>query len=249
MINTCMYSCTCCSPSKSYTEERNLYRHQRRKDSDFVEPANRRKRAYEDSPRFCACCGVKLSYETIVSNGPRTKYCSRNCSAKVNNSSRVLRRSEHDNSPRVRKIKAHGKPRDCQHCLGPANRNSRYCSTFCRSEANYVTFTADWIAGLNSGGYADGSLSKNARRWVIEQADYKCTKCGWGEVNPTTDKSPLNVDHIDGDSTNHRPENLKVLCPNCHSLTPTYGSLNIGNGRESRREYRRKMKENGRAVA
>ena len=39
---------------------------------------------------------------------------------------------------------------------------------------------------------------------------------------------PLELDHIDGDSYNSIIENLRFLCPNCHSLTPTYRGKNIG---------------------
>ena len=35
------------------------------------------------------------------------------------------------------------------------------------------------------------------------------------------------LDHIDGDRTNHRLENLRMLCPNCHSQTDTYRAKNI----------------------
>jgi Zn finger protein HypA/HybF involved in hydrogenase expression len=52
-----------------------------------------------------------------------------------------------------------------------------------------------------------------------------CERCGVSEWNG----SPLNceLDHIDGDRSNHRLENLKILCPNCHSQTPTFRSKNI----------------------
>jgi hypothetical protein len=51
------------------------------------------------------------------------------------------------------------------------------------------------------------------------------------ERYPTTGKVPLEVDHIDGNWNNHRPEYVRLLCPNCHALTPTFKGLNRGNGR------------------
>ena len=51
-----------------------------------------------------------------------------------------------------------------------------------------------------------------------------CSCCG---ITDWMDK-PLNMelDHIDGDRTNHRLENLRMLCPNCHAQTDTYRSKN-----------------------
>ena len=39
---------------------------------------------------------------------------------------------------------------------------------------------------------------------------------------------PLELDHIDGNKHNNTLENLRILCPNCHALTPTYRTKNIG---------------------
>ena len=60
----------------------------------------------------------------------------------------------------------------------------------------------------------------------MEKYDFKCQRCGWGEVNPYTNRVPLQVHHIDGNSMNNKEENLVLLCPNCHSLTENFGSRN-----------------------
>ena len=46
----------------------------------------------------------------------------------------------------------------------------------------------------------------------------------------------LIMDHIYGNATNNRRENLRLVCPNCDSQLPTYKSRNRGNGRHYRRE-------------
>ena len=37
---------------------------------------------------------------------------------------------------------------------------------------------------------------------------------------------PLELDHIDGNTNNNNLNNLRLLCPNCHALTPTYRGRN-----------------------
>jgi len=53
----------------------------------------------------------------------------------------------------------------------------------------------------------------------------KCSKCGIGS-QWCGENLVLQLDHISGDSTDNRIENLRILCPNCHSQTPTYGARN-----------------------
>lgn len=56
----------------------------------------------------------------------------------------------------------------------------------------------------------------------------KCEECQL--ENKWNDKPIImELDHIDGDRTNHLFENLKILCPNCHSQTKTYRGKNIRN--------------------
>lgn len=76
----------------------------------------------------------------------------------------------------------------------------------------------------------------NYRNYLIATQGPVCSQCGWSEVNPTSGKVPIVMDHFDGNSENNSLDNLRLLCPNCDSLTPTYKGLNVGNGRHSRRQ-------------
>jgi len=57
---------------------------------------------------------------------------------------------------------------------------------------------------------------------------YECSCCKITEWNFKPVK--LEIDHINGDNTDNRPENLRYLCPNCHSQTETYKGRNINSG-------------------
>jgi len=52
-----------------------------------------------------------------------------------------------------------------------------------------------------------------------------CEECGWAEVTKDG-RLPLELDHINGDRYDNRLDNLRILCPNCHSLKPTHRGLN-----------------------
>ena len=139
------------------------------------------------------------------------KYCSRSCSATASNS-RVPRRIRTG-------------PKDCAVCAKPVQAGRTHCSADCRGKAKILP----WLKGEESGSYANGTLKKVIRYWLIEQAGNKCTECGWGKQNPILGHAILTVDHVDGNWQNNSVDNLKVLCYNCHTLTPTFGSLNWNN--------------------
>ncbi len=126
------------------------------------------------------------------------------------------------------------KPRaSCPACGEPVKRAvDKFCDNRCQNEYAYQQYIARWLAGQESG--SKGSffaLSDHVRRWMHETYGEKCVLCGWAERNPFSDKIPLTIHHVDGNVANNAPENLMLLCPNCHSLTETYGSLNRGNGK------------------
>ena len=53
-----------------------------------------------------------------------------------------------------------------------------------------------------------------------------CELCGWAQKRPLDGVIPVELDHINGDRRDNRLENLRILCPNCHSLQPTHRGLN-----------------------
>lgn len=112
------------------------------------------------------------------------------------------------------------------------NTFHKYCSNSCQQEYEYK----QWIEKYKQ----DNSIAKSTkwgqvpnqlRRYIFNKFENKCCECGWSEVNPYTNTIPLEIDHIDGNSDNNSEENLRLICPNCHSLTATYRGANRGNGR------------------
>lgn len=71
------------------------------------------------------------------------------------------------------------------------------------------------------------SYSTNAivKKLLKERREYKCEWCG--QLDEYNGKPlVLQMDHINGDPHDNREENLRFLCPNCHSQTDTYQSKN-----------------------
>ena len=120
---------------------------------------------------------------------------------------------------------------NCLHCGAVLDRREKqYCTVRCQTARQREQYVRDWLNGVNSGVGSWANISGHIRRYLLETRGV-CAICGWAERNPITGKVPLHIDHIDGDWRNNRPENLRLLCPNHHALTATYGALNRGNGR------------------
>ncbi len=122
------------------------------------------------------------------------------------------------------------KPRNnCLNCGEECSRATYiYCSNKCQKSYERKKIRESWY---NEGNPPSWRAIKSI---LFEDRERKCQVCGISEWNGKS--IVLEIDHIDGNYENNKPENLRFICPNCHSQTDTYKARNMGKGRHYRRE-------------
>lgn len=135
-------------------------------------------------------------------------------------------------------------PRDaCLLCKKePSRAGYKYCSNICQQEYQHQQYIEKWLSGEVTGLRTTGVVSNPVKRYLRRKFEDRCCICGWSEVNNFTGLVPLVADHIDGNWQNNIESNLRLICPNCDSLTSTYAALNKGRGREGRAPSKRAQK-------
>lgn len=125
--------------------------------------------------------------------------------------------------------------KECLTCgKEPARAKYKYCSNACQMECQHQSYIKKWKTGKENGLQGHGVVSGHVKRYLRRKFRNKCCLCGWAKINPKTKQIPLVADHIDGNWRNNIESNLRLICPNCDSLTSTYAGLNRGNGRKGR---------------
>lgn len=159
---------------------------------------------------ICKNCGLDFTADACK----RRKFCGNTCKVIYNNKNR-------------KRFKY------CLYCNKEIN-SKKFCNITCQTEYTYTNYIKLWKQGIEDGVVGQDQISVHIRRYLFDKFKHKCQDCGWAKVNQITNRIPLTIDHIDGNALNNKEENLKLICPNCHSLTPTYGNLNRGKGRKTR---------------
>lgn len=162
---------------------------------------------HEPKPtKVCLECG-----EDFVPKDKAQKFCSQSCSA------------THNNKDRPKKTYI------CETCGKESPVSHRHSNKFCSIECSSKGRINKTIERFNLG---EVSERPTIRKILSKLRGYRCECCGIGSWQGK--KLTLQVDHIDGNAGNNMPENLRLICPNCHSQTDSFSGGNKGNGRGSR---------------
>ena len=102
-----------------------------------------------------------------------------------------------------------------------ARKTNKYCDNACQGKHRWETLT---IPKIDAGCGADPITLK---KYLVEKRGSSCEECG--QVDSWNNKPlTMHLDHIDGNSDNNVVTNIRLLCPNCHTQTDTYGAKGQG---------------------
>ena len=134
------------------------------------------------------------------------KFCSSSCAAKFNNKKFPKR------------FRSKDKLQECLNCEAELKGSqTKFCSILCSGEYLYRTTSVPKI--LKGKCYTVGAV----KRYLKETRGDFCEICKAPSVHNNL-PLVLQLDHIDGNSDNNNLNNLRLLCPNCHTQTETFAT-------------------------
>lgn len=162
---------------------------------------------YNKDPSICKCCSKTLSYENR-----KKSFCNHTCSAIFNNKKRATL------------VKW-----NCCGCGKEHNTLPYKVKKYCGHSCKHLITKQESFERLKEGLISDRSLIRKILKREFGNKCFECSLETWKGY-----PLPVEVDHIDGNAGNNYLSNLRLLCPNCHSITDTWKGKNKGNGRASR---------------
>ena len=115
---------------------------------------------------------------------------------------------------------------NCLHCHKEnkwgRSKSNKFCDNACQGLFKWFNET---VGRIERGEVSDGAPA--LKKYLIEKFGEKCSECGQ-ENSWNNKRLVLQLDHIDGNSDNNFPSNIRLLCPNCHSQTENFGSKGKG---------------------
>lgn len=141
----------------------------------------------------------------------------------INRSKDILIKCKKHNYVKI-KLKSHISGKHCPECFKEENsKNKSRLRNLTVSKNKYMLFE---------------NLSENRiKTFIRKEQNNRCNKCN--EFSWNNKKIPLDLEHIDGDHYNNKRENVECLCPNCHSLTPTWRGRNKSNNTNKKVLFKR----------
>lgn len=115
--------------------------------------------------------------------------------------------------------------KDCLHCGAPTKGKNKYCDE-CNENQTYRRATST----------EEVKDPHTVRKILLRKREHRCESCKLDEWMKSP--IPLEIHHVDGNGDNNKEENLLLLCPNCHALTPTFRAKNK-TASEKRRRIRK----------
>ena len=120
---------------------------------------------------------------------------------------------------------------NCLHCgkENPVKRTNanKFCNNTCQAD---YQLEHDTLPKFYKGEITN---RRTLHRILKHIHGYTCVLCD-NVGNHNGQPLSLQLDHIDGNAGNDMPDNVRLLCPNCHSQTDTFVAKNKGNGRTKR---------------